>query len=186
MLPFRIACSLLLLAVAGCKPHPSITPERFQQLVDAPGDDVPMLSFVTNGIPHWSNTVVSMTMTYASGKVVPVEFPVNSKTIGGRYIVYSVQLKDSVQEQHSILEADKTAGRFKVYFLRNNALNSADVVYDLKAKTYSSKTTYGDGFVETTTGSYSDTENVSHTVVYKNGALVVTRDATNHPVSAAP
>jgi len=184
---FQVAvCFLLsLLVLAGCKPQASMTPERFQELVDTPGDNAPMLSFITNGIPHWSNAIVSVTMTYASGEIVPTEFQVKSKTIGGKYIVYAVQLKDSNKEQHSILEADKMAGRFKVYFPKEDTLNSGDVIFDVKAKTYSSKITYSDGYMETTTGSYSDTENDSHTLVYQNGALVMTRDSTNRPISVS-
>jgi hypothetical protein len=184
MLPLRIViCSLLLLlGVAGCKPLASMTQEQFQKLVDAPGDDVPMVPLIANGSPHWNNSSVSMLMKYPDGKVYSEEFHATSKTIGGKNIVYSAKSKLNDQEMHSVLVADEKSGTLKVYALYGDKLVGSDLVYDAKAKTYTEKASYGDGFVETTTGHWSDTEDDSHSEVYQHGALVMSRDMTNRPV----
>jgi len=50
------------------------------------------------------------------------------------------------------------------------------MVYDADKKIYSTHSTYADGYLEVGVGSYSNTNNQSHTVVLKNGVLFSTRD----------
>jgi hypothetical protein len=59
------------------------------------------------------------------------------------------------------------------------------VVYDYAKKTYTITSAYGDSFKETTTGSYTDTEDFAKTVVYKDGTLFMTREVKTWPLVPA-
>ena len=178
-----IYCLLLLLtlAVPGC--GQKMTPTRFQQLVDSPGDDVPLSPLITNGAPHWGTSMTTFVLKFPSGQVLSEDLLTTTKTIGGKYIVYDAYSKIQNQQMRSVLACDEKAGTLKVYSLSGDVLIHSDINYDAKAKTYSVKTAYGDGFTEETTGWYSDQIECSHTVVSQHGVLVMNRDATNRPVS---
>jgi len=61
-------------------------------------------------------------------------------------------------------------------------LTEGTAVYDYAKKTYTITSSYGDGFKEITTGSYTDTEDSAKTVVHKDGVLFMTREVKTHPV----
>ena len=185
MFQFRIAayCLFLLLALAMAGYGQTMTGEQFDKLVSTPGDNVPLSPILANCFPHWSNSVSSTVLKYASGKVVNDDMQVTSKTIGGKYIVYSMWSKFYNQEMQSILAYDEKSGALKSYMRYGDELVESHFVCDIKTRTYAEKSAYGDGFTITTTGCCSDTGDGAHSVVYQHGALFVTRDATNHPVS---
>jgi hypothetical protein len=87
------------------------------------------------------------------------------------------------QEMHSILSYDGKSGTLKAYMHYGDDLLESHFVYDAKTRTSTEKYSYGDGFTVTTTGFCSDTGDSTHSVIYQHGALFMTRDATNHPVS---
>jgi len=186
MLPIRIAaCSLLLLlAVGGCSKKAAVTPERFQELVDTPGDNVPLSHRVDIGVPLWTNAEINLVLNYASGRVVTEKMQGTAKTIAGKYIVHTVQSELHHQPMHSIFTYDEKSGEFKEYGLFSNKVTEATLTFDTKAKTFAAKASFGTGFTETSTGSYSDVGESSHTVVRLNGEYFMTRDETTRPVSS--
>jgi hypothetical protein len=181
--PLAIYCLFLLLtlAVPGC--GQKMTPTRFHELLDSPGDDVPLSPLITNGAPRWSTSMTTFVLKYASGKVLAEDLLTTTKTIGGKYIVYDSYSKIQNRELRSVLACDGQAGTLKIYSLYGDALIHSDVIYDAKTKTYRVRLAYGDGFTEETTGWYSDKIDCSHTVVSQHGGLIMNRDATNRPVS---
>ena len=91
---------------------------------------------------------------------------------------------------NAILTFDEKAQFLKVYGLFSDGqggdiVTCGTAVYDYAKKTYTISSSYGDGFSETTTGSYTDREDVARTVVYKNGFLFMTRVARTRPLAAA-
>jgi len=186
MLPFRIGiCSLfLLLAAGGCSKEAAMTPERFQEIVDTPGDTVPLSRRVDIGVPLWTNAEINLVLTYASGRVVTEKMQGTAKTIAGKYIVHTIQSELYHQPMHSIFTYDEKSGVFKEYGLFSNLVTEATLVFDTKAKTFTAKASFASGFTETSTGSYSDTEETSHTVTQKDGEYFMTRDVTTRRVSS--
>jgi hypothetical protein len=177
-------CTLLLsLTFAVVCSGQEMTPERFRELVDRPGDNVPLSPIITNGAPRWSVSMTTFALKYPSGQVLSEDLLTTTKTIGGKYIVYDSYSKIQNRELRSVLECDEKAGTLKIYSLYGDALIHSDVTYDARAKTYTVKLAYGDGFTEEATGWYSDKIDCSHTVVKQRGVLIMNRDATNRPVS---
>ena len=107
--------------------------------------------------------------------------------VGGKYIVFEFYSQFYHQTMNSILGYDAKARALKTYGLYGdghggNRVTEGTVVYDYARKTYTITSAYDD-FKETTTGSYTDTEDVAKTVAYKDGALFMTREVTTRPVS---
>jgi len=172
---------LLPLAIAGCSQR--MSQRQFDELFATPGDNVPLAPVLANGFPHWSNSVSSAVSKYSSGQVVTDDIQVTSKTIGGKYIVYSMWSKFYNQEMRSLLACDEKSGTVKSYMPYGDELVESHFVCDVKNRTCTGKYSYGNGFTVTTTGFCSDTGDSTHLVVYQHGALFLIRDATNHPVS---
>ena len=87
---------------------------------------------------------------------------------------------------YSIVTYDVEASAVKTYGLYGdgeggNSVVEGTMIYDLSNRTYTANSAYGT-FTETTKGRYNDAEDVSHTIIYKDGALYMTRDATTWPV----
>jgi hypothetical protein len=166
----------------------TMTLARFREIVGTPGDAVPLMPQLA-AVPFWTNAVVSNVMTYASGKVFREELTQTARTVGGKFVVFTVQSKFYNQPMNSILAYDEKASALKVYGLYGDN-HAGDIVtegtaaYDYTKKTYTSISSYGDGFKETTTGSYTDTEDSAKTVVYKDGVLFMTREVKTRPTVA--
>ena len=158
----------------------TMTPVRFREIVGAAGDAVPLAPQLA-AVPFWTNATISNVMTYASGKVFREELTQTVRTVGGKYVVFTVQSKFYNQPMNSILAYDQKASALKVYGLYGDS-NAGDIVtegtavYDFAKKTYTITSSYGDSFTETTTGSYTDTKDSAKTVVYKGGVLFMTRE----------
>jgi hypothetical protein len=166
----------------------TMTPARFREIVGTPGDAVPLVPQLA-AVPFWTNAVVSNVMTYASGKVFREEMTQTARTVGGKYVVFTVQSKFYNQPMNSILAYDAKASTLKVYGLYGNGpggdiVTEGTAVYEFAKKTYTIISSYGDGFKETTTGSYTDTEDSAKTVVYKEGVLFMTREVKTRPIVA--
>lgn len=163
----------------------AMTPARFQQLLDSPGDNIPLSPLITNGAPRWEHSMTSFVLKYASGQVVSKDLLTTTKTIGGKYIVYDSFSRIQNRQMRSVLTCGEKAGHLKIHFFYGDDLIHEDIFYDAGAKSYTVKLSYGDGYTEEATGSYSDSEDRSHTVVKQRGTLIMTRDATNRPVAAS-
>jgi len=179
---------LLLSTNAASLNLETMTPARFREIVGTPGDAVPLAPQLA-AVPFWTNAVVSNVMTYASGKVFQEEMTQTARTEGGKYVVFTVQSKFYNQPMNSILAYDEKASALKMYGLYGNG-PAGDIVmegtaaYDYAKKTYTITSSYGDGFKETTTGSYTDKEDSAKTVVYKDGVLFMTREVKTRPIVA--
>jgi hypothetical protein len=187
MVALAISCLGFQLAVQGQTNPEAMTPERFRELVAMRGDSFPLVTQL-DALPFWTNAVVSNVMTYASGKVVREEMTQTARTLRGQCVVFTVQSKFYNQPVNAILAYDDKASALKIYGLYANEhggdmVTEGTVKYDSKRKTYTIVSAYDD-FKETTTGSYTDTEDVAKTVVYKDGALFMTREVITRPVSA--
>lgn len=127
-------------------------------------------------------------MTYASGKVFTETMSQRTRTIEGKYVVCTVHSKFYNQPMNSILTYDAKASALKIYSLfgdghGGNMLTEAVATFDFSKRTYTCTSAYGDGFKETTTGFYTDTEDTAKSVVRKNGALFMTRQVVTRPVT---
>jgi hypothetical protein len=163
-----------------------MTPDRFQAIASAPGDAVPLIAQLS-AAPFWTNAVATNVMTYASGKIFKEVMTVTAHTVGGKHIVFTAYSPFYQQPMQAIVGYDTKASVLKTYGLfgdghGGNIVTEATVVYDFGKKTYTMTSSYGDGFKETTTGSYNDTEDLAKTVVYKDGALFMTREVITRPV----
>jgi hypothetical protein len=166
----------------------TMTPARFLEIVGTPGDAVPLAPQLA-AVPFWTNAVASNVMTYASGKVIREELTQTARTVGGKYVVFTVQSKFYNQPMNSILTYNAKASPLKVYGLYGDGhggdiVTEGTAVYEFARKTYTITSSYGDGFKETTTGSYTDTEDSAKTVVYKDGVLFMTREVKTRPIVA--
>jgi hypothetical protein len=164
----------------------TMTPARFREIVGTPGDAVSLAPQLA-AVPFWTNATISNVMTYASGTVFQEEMTQTARTVGGKYVVFTVQSKFYNQPMNAILTYDKKSSALKVYGLYDDGhggdiVTEGTAVYNYAKKTYIVTSSYGDGFKETTTGSYSDTEDSAKTVVYKDGVLFMTREVKTRPL----
>ena len=165
----------------------AMTPARFQEIASAQGDAEPLIAPLA-AVPFWTNAVATNVMTYASGKIFTEMATGTAHTVRGRYVVFKFYSQYYKQTMNGILGYDAKASTLKTYGLYadgqgGDMVTEGIVHYDLKHKTYTITSAYGD-FKETTTGSYTDTEDVAKTVVYKNGTLFMTRTVITRPVVA--
>ena len=160
-----------------------MTPEQFRKLVATAGDTTPLVPQLAR-IPLWTNATVDIVLTYTSGKVFKEETPLTAKTIGGRYIVYTIQSKYYQQPMSSILTFDEKAPALKNYGLFGEVATESLIMYDFDKKITASTSTYADDYKEIGLGSYSTSESSDRTLVYKAGVLIMTRESTCHPVTS--
>jgi hypothetical protein len=166
----------------------TMTPARFREIVGKPGDAVPLVPQLA-AVPFWTNAAISNVMTYASGKVLQETLTQTARTVGGKYEVFTVQSKFYNQPMNAILTYDEKPSALKIFGLFDDGyggdiVTCGTAVYDYAKKTYTITSSYGDGFKETTTGSYTDKEDFAKTAVYKNGFLFMTREARTIPVTS--
>ena len=164
-----------------------MTPARFKAIVALPGDATPLVPKLAV-LPLWTNATVSVVMKFASGKTVTEEVPQTTRTVGGRYLVFTGQSTFYHQTMHGIVTYDEPASAYKIYGLYGDGhggdlVIGGTIIYDTAKKIYAATSSYGDGFTEIGVGSYSATENSDRTLVYTNGVLFMTRETQSHPVS---
>lgn len=184
---YLVGFSMLLLTGLGFGQEP-MTPARFRQIVNSPGDAIPLVPQLA-AVPVWTNAVASNVMTYASGKMFEEVMTQTARTVGGKYVVFTAQSQFYHRSMNAILAFDDKVAALKVYGLYGDnhggdIVTEGTVVYDFAEKTYRINSSYGEGFKETTHGSYTETEDIAKTVVYKNGALFMTRQTRTQPVNS--
>jgi len=180
----KTVCIWLVLLTAGSAlSAEEMTPKRFRELVATAGDTNALCPELAS-LPFWRNAKCSITMKYQDGKVFKEECIQTAKTIGGRYIVFSVESQFYKQTMHAIAGYDEKASAVRQWGLFGDTLTQATVVFDPEKKLSASTSKYGDGFEEISIGSCSDAEMSDHTLVYKDGILFMTRDAKTRPVGA--
>ena|ERR1043165_2708561 len=175
-----VILSVVLLTARAFAEEP-MTVERFREIAATPGDHVP-LNDKLSVTPVWTNSLISLSLKYNDGKEFQETLTATTKTVAGKYIISSVQSKFYQHPIDSIMTYDETARRYKVWGLAEGKVIEGTMIFDLDKKTYATQAAYGDGFTELGLGSFSDTETFSRTFVYKNGALVNTREMKATPV----
>lgn len=180
----KALCIWLVLLTAGTAwSAEEMTPKRFRELVATAGDTNALRPELAS-LPFWRNAKCSITMKYQDGKVFKEECIQTAKTIGGRYIVFSMESQYYKQTMHAIAGYDEKASAVRQWGLFGDTLTQATVIFDPEKKLSASTSRYGDGFEEISVGSSSDAEMSDHTLVYKDGILFMTRDAKTRPVGA--
>lgn len=179
---------VVLLSVVVSFGQESMTPERFREIVATPGDKVPLQPKLAGGTPLWTNAMVTAVLKYQSGKTFKEEGAQTSRTIRGKFVVFTGQSQYYHRQMSTILTFDEMASAVKLYGLFGDGhggdlVTEATIVYDYDKKIYASSCEYGDGFKELTVGSYSDRESSDRTLVYKNGVLFLTREVTAKAIS---
>ena len=184
----RIAIIVAILTFSACLgfSQQTMTPGRFRELAAASGDLVPLTPHLSP-VPFWTNAVVNSVTTDAKGKVFKEAIPVTARTVGGKYIVFTLYSKFYQQPMNAILTFDEDASTLRDYGLSSDGhggdmLIEATVTYDYTRQTYTMVSSYGGGFKEVTTGSYTQAEDSARTVIYKDGVLFQTRETMTRPV----
>jgi hypothetical protein len=172
----------VLLVLAGCS-HPSrglMTATRFRELVTGAGDTVP-LSAPLAAVPFWRKAMVKNDLRFQDGRTFQETCPLSAKTVAGTYIVFTIQSEFYHQPVYSVMAYDTASRAYKTWGLYGDVLTEATMTIDPLLKTTHSESTYGDGFREVSNGTFSDTEIVDRTVVYKAGAVFLKRESRTTP-----
>ncbi|HEX9047412.1 MAG TPA: hypothetical protein VF988_10330 [Verrucomicrobiae bacterium] len=180
---------LLLLALTGAvavraaEDTNAMTPARFLEIINAPADAVPLIAPMA-AVPIWPKAVVTNVMTYASGKTFTEVLTNTAHTVQGKYAVFTTHSKYYKKAMAAVLGYDDKASALKSYGFYDDGhgggqITEGTVVFDFAKKTYTINSTYGD-FEETTTGTYTDTDDVAKTTVFKKGVRFMTRETTTH------
>ena len=180
----KAVCVCLVLLLAGSAWSQEMTPERFRELV-ATAADTNALRPELAALPFWRSAKCSITMRYEDGKVFKEDCTQTAKTIAGKYIVFSMDSQYYKRTMHAIAGFDEKASAVRQWGLFGDTLTEATLIFDPETKVSASTSRYGDGFMEISAGSCSDTEMTDHTVVYKDGVLFMTRDAKTRPIVTA-
>ncbi len=155
--------------------------EKFSQIVSTPGDRTP-LSEKLAAFPFWTNSTADIFLRYEDERTFKEDAVITAKTISGKYIVFTIQSKFYEQPINSIVMYDKEKLAFAVWGKYGDMLTEQIATFDFEKKTYKTSSSYGDGFTETGSGFYSDKEDSSRALVYKNGTLFMTREVKAKPV----
>jgi hypothetical protein len=159
-----------------------MTLERFKEIEAAPGDTTPLIPQLA-ALPAWRRAVCSISMKFEDGRVFEENCEVTTKTIQGRYIVFTVESQYYKQPVSSILGIDEKAKAYRHWGRFGDALTCSTVVYDFERKVSASTASYEPGFLEISVGTFSDDETSAHTLVYKGGVLFMTRDSKTKPIN---
>jgi hypothetical protein len=182
------ACSpisgLLLLVTGLAWGQQSMTLGQFNKLVATPGD--------TNGLrpelaafPFWKTARCTNFYRFQDGRELREECGATTKTIGGKYVVYSMDSQYYKEPIRAIIEYDDSASAIKSWGIITNSVAVTTVVCDPQKKITASTGTHGE-FTEISVGTYSETEASDRVWVYKGGVLFVTRETKSWPVKAEP
>ena len=190
----RILTLLFIIILAGCSAkHEStatnsdesvgaqLSPEMFRKIASAPGDDTPLVPKLAAIGNLWTNADVSIAITYQDGRVIKEAAHRTAKTVGGKYLVFTIQSQSSKQPVDSIETYDNEASAFKVLGINGDTVTGATIVYDFEKKSYTMNSSYGDGLTEVCVGSFSNSMDTNRTQLYKKGVLIATRDTKTIP-----
>lgn len=173
-------CLILLGAGNGCS-QKEMTPKRFMELVATAGDTDPLCPELAS-LPFWGEAMCSTTMKYQDGRVFTEDCVQTAKTIGGKYVVFSMDSQYYKHTMHTIVGYDEKALAIRQWGLFGDTLTEGTIVFDPEKKVVASAAAYGDGFTEISAGSCSEAEQSDHTLVYKDGVLFMTRDVKTRPI----
>jgi hypothetical protein len=161
-----------------------MTLEQFNSLVVAPGDTNALRAELAS-LPFWKVAKCSTTFKLPDGRVFTEESVATTKTIGGKYIVCSMDSKFLKEPQRAVISYDERASAIKSWGITDGNLVVSTIVLYPEKKLTASSGAHGE-FMEISVGTYSQTESFSRLSVYKNGVLSLTRDARYWPIKAEP
>ena len=178
-----ICCSVFLIASVAWG-QDSMTLEQFNSLVVAPGDTNALRAELAS-LPFWKIAKCSTSFKLPDGRVFTEESVATTKTIGGKYIVCSMDSQFLKEPQRAVISYDERASAIKSWGIAGGSLAVSTVVLDPEKRLTASSGAHGE-FMEISVGTYSQTESFSRLSVYKNGVLSLTRDARYWPIKPEP
>ena len=101
-----LCCTLVLSMSSLAAGQEEMTVARFKQIEAKQGDDKPLIQQLAR-IPIWKKAVINISTKYQDGKSFKEECSAATKTVEGRYIVYTVESQYYGQPMSSILEFDE-------------------------------------------------------------------------------
>jgi hypothetical protein len=178
-LSLMLCCMLGLSSLANGQGE--MTVARFTQIEAKQGDITPLIVQLAR-VPIWKKAATSISMKYQDGRSFKEECTVTTKTVEGRYIVYTVESELYGQSVISILEFDEKAQFYKQWGLFGDTLTHSTIVYDFEKGILASTASYQPGFVEISVQTFSNEEKSAHTLIYRDGVLFLTRDSKTRPI----
>ena len=178
-----LCCSVCLIAgvVWG---QDLMTLEKFNTLVATPGD--------TNALrpelalfPFWKTARCNTVIKLPDGQVFTEESAATAKTIGGKYVVCSMDSQFSKEPLRAVIGYDEKASAIKSWGIAGGSLAVGTIVFDPERRITAFSGIHGD-VMQISVGTYSDTEAFSRMLVYKNGVLSLTREVRLRPTRAEP
>jgi len=157
----------------------------FDEIVSAPGDNTPLAGEMKS-FPFWTNSEADIALKYEDGRNFKEHAVVTAKTVNGRYIVFTMQSQVYAQMMSSIVGYDPRTATYRTWGKYGKSdgsgarITEGSITLDPQKKTYTTSATYDD-FTEAGNGTYSDTEDLTRTLVYKRGVLVLTREVRSKP-----
>ena len=162
----------------------SMTLEKFNTLVATPGDTNALRPELAS-FPLWKATRCRTVVRLADGQVSTEEAVGTTKTIDGKYVVYSTDSKFSKEPLRAVIGYDDKASAIKSWGIAGGSLAEGTIVFDPERRVSAFTGTHGE-FMQISVGTYSDTEAFTRMLVYKNGVLAVTREVKLWPIKAEP
>ena len=178
-----ICCSALLIAGVAWG-QDSMTLEQFNTLVATPGDTNALRAELAS-LPFWKVAKCSTAFKLPDGQVFKEESVATTKTIGGKYVVCSMDSQYIKEPMRAVIAYDEKASAIKSLGITGGSLAVSTVVLDPEQRITASSGTHGE-FMQISVGTYSDTEAFSRVSVYKNGVLSLTREVWSWPMKAEP
>ena len=181
-----LLCICLISLVTGIVwSQEQMTPERFKKLVATPGDTNALRPELAS-LPFWRAARCSVTLKFQDGRVFKEEMAQTAKTIGGNYVVFSMDSQYYKQTMYSILAYDDKALAIKQWGLFGDGVTEETMIFDLDKRISASTSTYAGGFMEIAVGSFSKNEMSGRALAYKNGVLYLTREVKTWSVKVEP
>jgi hypothetical protein len=181
-----LAVFILFLLIIGVScSQKGMTVAAFDEIVSTPGDNTPLAGEMKS-FPYWTNLEADITLKYEDGRNFAEHAVVTAKTVNGRYVVFTMRSQMYAQLMSSIVGYDPKTATYKIWGKygksdgSGNRITESSATFDLQKKTYAITAAYDD-FTETGKGSYTDTEDLAQTLIYKNGVLVLTREVRSRP-----
>src|ERR1017187_10674324 len=147
-----ICCSVFLIAGVTWG-QDSMTLEQFNTLVAVPGDTNALRAELAS-LPFWKIAKCSTSFKFPDGRVFIEESVATTKTIGGKYIVCSMDSQFLKEPLCAVIAYDERASAIKSWGITGGSLAvSTIVLYPEKRRTASSGA-HGE-FMEISVGTYS-------------------------------
>jgi hypothetical protein len=176
-----ICCSMLVITGVA-RGQDSMSLEQFNALVATPGDTNALRAELAS-LPFWKVAKCSSVFKLPDGRVVKEESVATTKTIGGKYVVCSMDSQYINEPMRAVITYDEKASAIKSWGITGGSLVVSTVVLDPEKRITASSGTHGE-FVQISVGTFSDTEAFSRVSVYKDGVLCLTREVTSWPMKA--